>query len=184
MGEENPYYGYFKETVGRGNGKYYTGIGHVYTARRGIQRGTGFFVPGASMYSQRGMGFGSVFSSLFRMASPILKVLGLKAVDVVSNIAKDTIDGQNVKESVIKHVSNEGKQLLGKVPTTIKNILNKTGLTEEQTNSQAPEAEVSTPFEIVHQKQPSKRRGKVVHSKIKSKVRRGSGKYPALKFMI
>jgi hypothetical protein len=183
MDDENPYYSFFKETIGRGSGKYYTGIGHVYTTRRGLQRGSGFFMPGAPMFNKRGMGFGNVMRALFRMATPILKVLGSKAVDVASNIAKDTIQGENIKDSAVRHVSNEGKQLLGRVPSSIRNILDKSGeISADGISPTSAEVEIRPAEEQNKNKKVAVKRAAF---KVKNKTfKRGRGiSYPALKYM-
>lgn len=116
----NPYFHYFKTVVGRGNGEYYTGIGNIYKSRRGIQRGYGIFLPGVPHGARRGLGLGSVFKSLFRVATPILRnigtALGSTAVDVLSNTAKDALQGSILTQSFLKHGKTGAQDLLSKVP--------------------------------------------------------------------
>ena len=123
---ENKYYEYFRDALGRGEGRYHTNFGEIYRMRPGLQRGYGKFVIGRGMHRHRyGMGFGSVIMSLFKRAVPLLKVLGSKAVEVASNVAKDAIHGNNVKDSAIRHLSNEANTLMGSVPDVVTGFLNK-----------------------------------------------------------
>ena len=188
--ENNPYYGYFKEVVGRGSGQYYPGIGQVYRARRGIQRGYGHFFAGTPYRTRRGLGIGSALMSLFRMASPILRVLGSKAVDVAANIAKDSIQGDNFKSSAIKHTSTGAKQLLGKVPEAFSGLMTKNipPIRNELSTDSEP-AETGANSRIATRKNPAIRRRKRpptarnISFPTKIKRGRGSNNYPALQYM-
>lgn len=123
---ENKYYEHFKAVVGRGDGGYYANMGHVYKVRPGIQRGFGHYTVGARLSSrQRGTGFGSTIMSMFRMAVPILKALGSKAVNVVSNIAQDAIQGSNIKDSAVLHTKNEVGDIMAKAPGIFKGLVTK-----------------------------------------------------------
>ena len=67
--------------------------------------------------------------SMFRMAIPLLKhgvqKLGTEAVDVAAKVASDAIQGQNIKESAIKHASNTAQKILQDLPETFSGIINK-----------------------------------------------------------
>jgi hypothetical protein len=101
----NRYYLYFKESSGEGldtnaGERYIPSLGQIYSYNPGLQRGRGQL-----FLRRRGLGFASFFSSLIQRATPLLRNIGSRAVDVVSNIAKDTLQGQNLKEAAIKNIS-------------------------------------------------------------------------------
>jgi hypothetical protein len=62
---------------------------------------------------QRGFGFGDIFKKFFtwivpivkKNALPLMKDVGRELVKTTSNIAYDTIDGQNFKNSTIKRIN-------------------------------------------------------------------------------
>lgn len=66
---------------------------------------------------QRGSGFGDVFRNFFRWimpivkknASPILKNIGKEAINTVTKIANDTIEGKNISESASERVNESLK---------------------------------------------------------------------------
>jgi hypothetical protein len=180
---ENRYYEYFKEAVGKGDGQYYANIGEIYRMRPGIQRGYGQFVVGSRLQGRykRGMGIGSAIMSLFKRAVPLLKVLGSRAVDLASNIAKDTIQGNNVKESAIKHASNEANTLLSNAPSTIANFLNNNTPSMPITVSSQP-VTASVGPSATSNRQKSKTRKRKLISSGRSKTGRGF-KFPALELM-
>lgn len=99
----NRYYLYFKHSSGEGldyGEKYVPSLGQIYSYNPGLQRGRGQL-----FLRRRGLGFASFFSSLIQRATPLLRNIGSRAVDVVSNIAKDTLQGTNLKEAAIKNIS-------------------------------------------------------------------------------
>jgi hypothetical protein len=73
---------------------------------------------------QRGSGFGSFFSSLFRRVSPLAKslgsVIGKTLLNTGSNIAADSFSGKNWKDSTRNHLSTAGKNILSESINTIK----------------------------------------------------------------
>lgn len=186
IGENNPYYGYFKEVTGRGSSEYYPGIGQVYKARRGVQRGYGYFVGGNPYRTRRGLGIGSALMSLFKMASPFLRVLGSKAVDVAANIAKDSIQGDNFKSSAIKHASTGAKQLLGKVPEAFSGLMTKNIAPLSNEISIPPASGESRAIgKQTAQKQYTRRKRPNNSRNISFATKRGRGSstYPALQYM-
>lgn len=79
-------------------------------------------------YIQRGRGFGSIFSSIFRSAVPALKTLGSKILgsSITKNVGKtlaqsalqgglslasDALDGKNVKDSFSSNVTQARRNL-------------------------------------------------------------------------
>ena len=70
---------------------------------------------------QRGHGFGNVFKKLFRWivpivkenVKPIVKRVGREAVKTAVNIASDTLEGQNLKESAQKRIIESIKNISG-----------------------------------------------------------------------
>jgi hypothetical protein len=117
--DDNPYFNFYKSTTGKGS------IGGIYRNEPDFQRGYGVTVRRLKLRkrSQLGSGIGSWFSNLFRMAQPYLKS-GLKTVlNVGSNIARDVIDGENVKSAFKKRVKEKVSATL---PPQLSNIVNKT----------------------------------------------------------
>jgi hypothetical protein len=102
--EQNRYYKHFLLTLGNGiDSRIEPNIGSVYRYRGGLHRGRPHLAFG-SIHRRRGLGFGSFFQALFQRAAPLLRNLGAKTVDLVSNIAKDSLQGENIKDSAIKHI--------------------------------------------------------------------------------
>jgi hypothetical protein len=117
--DDNPYFNFYKRTTGKGS------IGGIYRNEPDFQQGYGVTVRRSKMRkrSQLGGGIGSWFSNLFRMAQPYLKS-GLKTVlNVGSNIARDVIDGENVKSAFKKRVK---AMVSAALPPQLSNIVNKT----------------------------------------------------------
>jgi hypothetical protein len=117
--DDNPYYKYYKRTMGKGS------IGSVYRNEPDFQQGYGVTMRRSKgrRRGQLGGGIGSWFSNLFRLAQPYLKT-GLKTVlNVGSNIARDVIDGENVKSAFKKRVKEKVSTVL---PPQLSNIVNKT----------------------------------------------------------
>jgi len=100
----NRYFHYFHNQVtGRGiiEDDYVPNLGQVYNYNIGLRRGRGQFYG-----RHRGFGLGSFFSSLLQRATPFLRNIGNHAVNAAANIAKEAIQGNNIKEAAIKHISN------------------------------------------------------------------------------
>lgn len=81
-------------------------------------RNNGIQVFKGSMY-QRGYGFGDVFRKFFRWivpivkknATPVLKNLGKEIVSSASNIANETIEGKNFKDSFDENIARSMKNI-------------------------------------------------------------------------
>lgn len=117
--DDNPYFNFYKRTVGKGS------IGEIYRNDPDFQQGYGITLRRVKhrRRSQLGGGVGSWFSNLFRMAQPYLKK-GLKTVlNVGSNIASDVIDGENVKSAFKKRVK---EKVSASLPPQLSNFVNKT----------------------------------------------------------
>jgi len=137
---ENPYHLYFKNSVGYGGSVDFEGIGPLYRARRGV-RGYGEF-----SRNIRGAGvLGNIFSFFKKMASPLIKAVAPSAIETVTNVAKDAIDGANIKDSLKKHASTEAKKLLGKVPDSFSKLLTKSGQLNSENTSSTVAAEQERP---------------------------------------
>lgn len=91
-------------------------------------------IPPIPIYSgslyQKGHGLGNVFSSLMKVAMPLVKQgaksLGQTALKTGLNIAKDTLSGGNFKTSLSNHMKNAGHELLGKAVNKLSRKPNKT----------------------------------------------------------
>jgi hypothetical protein len=194
---DNPYYEYFKnslqaaESIEQEGGKFYdSSIGHIYAAPpRSFQRGHGLVGPA---YSIRGLGVGDVLGRLFKWSQPLLRRLGQKvlnsASNIATNVAQDAFQGENIIESVKKHGSSEGKNLLGDVPEEIGNFIS--DKTSGSVNK--PDSSSRTSVESAAKKRPSsdKRSLNIVKKKKQKIVKvnkiRGRGFsaiYPALELM-
>lgn len=171
---DNKYYGHFKAVTGGGvYDGYYTNMGQVYKTRPGVQRGYGHHMVNPRLSSrQRGLGFGSTLMSMFRMAAPILRALGSKAVDVVSNVAKDAIQGSNIKESVVKRGKDGVNDIIAGAPAAFTGLVTKGVDTDHTSNSQTSTSDVLT---TRHQPAVIKRRKKTYNAK--TVKRRRGGQY-------
>jgi len=129
-GVTNPYTDFFMDSIGRGSGKYYSHIGEIFQASPQYQKGYGYLGYREKHSFRHGRGIGSTLMSMFRMAIPLLKrgvqKLGTEAVDVAAKVASDAIQGQNIKESEIKHASNTAQKILQDLPETFSGVINKT----------------------------------------------------------
>lgn len=185
MEGQNRYYNFFRDSIGKGEGVYYKDIGHVYKSPGGLQRGFGkIYMRGRMFHSRRGLGFGSTLMSLFRLAKPMLKNLGSKAVNLAADVAKDVIHGDNVKQSALKHLSSEAKTFISKLPQPFSGLIAKPPTSNTSELSVSGESEVPTSnFDQRHRvtKRKYPRAGVIV-----SRAKKGRGittKYPALQFL-
>jgi hypothetical protein len=131
MDSSNPYADYFMDSIGKGPGRYYSGIGQVYKASSRYQRGYGYL---GQMYRpptfrHGGSGIGSALMSMFRFAMPLIKrgvrKLGTEAVDVASKIATDAIQGKDISESAKQHASEKVSEVMKQVPEALSAMTNK-----------------------------------------------------------
>lgn len=121
----NPFYDQFKLECVKGGGlRDEDDLGEFYRGslyQRGY--GLGFEEPffGNDMY---GYGLGQTLSNLFQMAWPLLKrgmkYLGTSAVGTAADIARDVIEGKNVKQSAREHVTKTAQDILAKAPKAIR----------------------------------------------------------------
>jgi hypothetical protein len=171
---DNKYYGHFKAVMGKGDGSYYANMGHVYKTRPGVQRGYGSYIVNPRLSSrQRGLGFGSTMMSLFKMAAPILRSLGSKAVNVAANVAQDAIQGSNIKDSVIRHAKNEVSGIIEQAPAAFTGLVTKAGAALGEPISQPSTTSVSTARRGVKRKIRNNKKT------VSTKRQRGGGQYSA-----
>jgi hypothetical protein len=102
MSEHNRYYQHFLQQAGRGE---FTvpDIGEIYHYKSPLRKGSGYLI-NSRIQQRRGLGVGTYLSSLYQRAKPLLRVLGAKAVNLVSNIAKDTLSGEDFKVAAEKNL--------------------------------------------------------------------------------
>jgi hypothetical protein len=177
--DQFPYYDYFKDSIGQGEGKYYIGIGEPYRTSSRYQRGYGL---SNGFYRTRGDGFGNILSSIWRMAFPMIKTsakkLGSAALDVATNVASDALAGKDIKDSAKEHLTNKGVELLQDI---------KKSTSEQTTSPIATMSTVSSPQPSLAAPPPKqsfrrlarKRTGKVTFASPASRPKQV--KYPALK---
>ena len=88
------------------------------------QAGDGFPVYAGTPYYQRGHGIGSIFSGLFKAATPLLKTaaksLGKKALRVGAQVANDVLEGQNLKTAGKRRILEAGTSTLKSLTNPIK----------------------------------------------------------------
>lgn len=170
----NPYYQYFKNSIGKGNG----GIGDIIHSSPSFQRGYGGIQNPAHFYYDRdqlGEGIGSFLMNLFRYAKPMLRKGMHQVVDVASKVASDAIEGRNVKDSLQQHTKEKANQLIRKLPKAFSGIIN---------NPSANALQVSTGSGT---KRPRRHRyspvpAKKQHLASKKKVKKKE-KYPLLRIL-
>jgi hypothetical protein len=120
----NPFYDQFKLECVKGGGlRDEDDLGEFYRGsmyQRGYGLGFGEPFIGNDMC---GYGLGQTLSNLFQMAWPLLKrgmkFLGTSAVGTVADIARDVIEGKNVKESAKERVTKTAQDILAKAPKAI-----------------------------------------------------------------
>lgn len=121
----NPYYEFFRDSVGKGENMYHSGLGDIYSAVPDTQSGYGILTRSSSMNNTRvqlGNGVGSIFSSLFKFAKPLLKRGAKALLNIGSNVASDVLEGENIKSSFKKHIKNKVEETL---PPIIASEVNK-----------------------------------------------------------
>jgi hypothetical protein len=92
---------------------------------QGQARGIGGGFKGAR--GQKGSGLGNFLSGLFRRVFPYIKqgakALGSELLDTGTNILRSSLNKEDMKESIDKHLSNAGKNLGAKAASTVKSML-------------------------------------------------------------
>ena len=121
----NPYYEFFRDSVGKGNNMYHAGLGDLYSNVPDFQSGYGILTRSSLIQGSRaqlGNGIGSFFGRLFQFAKPLLKREAKEVLKIGTNIANDVLEGQDAKTSVKKHVRKNVEKFL---PSVIANEVNK-----------------------------------------------------------
>lgn len=176
----NSYHDFFKDSIGKGSGKFYGGIGEVYKSSSRYQKGYGLLGVSQNNYAKQGEGIGSMLSNLWRMAFPMIKTgaqkLGSAALDVATNVASDVIQGKDLKEATKEHLKTKGSQLLQEINPSLIGKITKPSVANTTTLSDSVPTLAATP-PTKFRKPPPKRR-KAVTLRVPKKA-----KYPALKYM-
>lgn len=168
------YFEFFKDSIGKGPGKYYSGIGEVYRSGARYQKGYGLL--GISPNYYRGDGFGNILASLWRVAFPMIKTgakkLGTAALDVASNVAADALQGRDIKESAKEHLTTKGTELL--------KTFQKPPEPESESISPPPTAALKAPVPASFRRLPRKRTSPATFARPPSKQTK---RFPALKYL-
>lgn len=179
----HPYYDFFKDSIGKGSGTYFPGIGEVYRTSSRYQKGYGLL--GVSGRPRYGNGIGNILSSLWRVAFPMIKSgaqkLGTAALDVATNVASDALAGKDIKDSAKEHLTAKGVELLKNIKQAASDE-SKQSTTTIPTVSQSQASLVAPPpvqSKPTFRRLPRKRTGKVTFAQPRTK----QAKYPALKYM-
>jgi hypothetical protein len=174
--DQHPYYDYFKDAIGQGEGKYFIGIGEPYKTSSRYQKGYG-------LGRTRGDGFGNVLSSLWRMAFPMIKTsakkLGSAALDVATNVASDALAGKNIKDSAKEHLTNKGVELLQDIKQSSAEQTTSPIATMPTVSSSPQPSLAAPPPKQAFRRLARKRTGKVTFASTASRPKQV--KYPALK---
>lgn len=178
--DSHSYHNFFKDSIGKGSGQFYGGIGEVYKSSSRYQKGYGLLGVSQNNYARHGEGIGSMLSNLWRMAFPMIKTgaqkLGTAALDVATNVASDVIQGKDIKEAAKEHLKTKGSQLLQEInPSLVGKITKPSDESATTLSDPAPTLAATPPTKF--RKLPSKRR-KTVISRVPKRA-----KYPALKYM-
>jgi hypothetical protein len=121
----NPFYDQFKVEClgGEGVGKHE--LGPFYKSVL-YQRGYGLGYQELCPEQMYGLGLGDSLTNLFHMAWPVLrkglKYLGKSAVSTAADVARDVIEGKDLKESARKHVTKSAQDILARAPAAITGI--------------------------------------------------------------
>lgn len=103
----NKYYTFFRNQAGhqllQGKGVAIPDLGEIYRFKGGLRTGRGQFMLGRARI-RSGSGIASYLLSMLQRATPFLRTLGSKAIDVASNIAKDAIRGDSLKTAAISNI--------------------------------------------------------------------------------
>lgn len=182
------YYTFFKDSIGEGPGTYLTGIGQVYRTTPRYQRGYGLLGIENNAFAPHGQGLGSILSSLWKVAAPMIKTgakkLGSAALDVATNVAADALQGKDIRESAKEHLTNQGTQLLRTLNPNLADSSTTTtapsvGAIPTQDTLAAPPP-VRT---VVRKAAATRKRAPVVVSTKRTKLPSKQAKYSVLKYM-
>jgi hypothetical protein len=175
----NPYFEFFRDSVGKGDNLYYSGIGDIYSAVPEFQRGYGILTrqSASATRSQLGYGFGSWLSNIFRFAKPLLK-RGLKDVaqplmsrgiqemaDVAGKIASDTLQGAKFSDSMRKRTTEKAQELIEKAPGAFSGLIRKSkgnGIKSRSSQSRLKGGRRERRLLLVHQPSKSEKKRKKV----------------------
>lgn len=183
--DSHSYYEFIKDSIGKGSGKYYNGIGEVYRATSRYQKGYGMLGMSGNRHRHTGRGLGNILRSLWRTAFPMIqtgaKKLGTAALDVATNVAQDVLKGRDIKESAKEHLTTKGLKLLETIkPSAPGDAIPSPATTKEPSPPPPPPPATLTSPEIPKIRKLVRKRPPPV---ISTKVRKKQFKYPALKFM-
>lgn len=174
----NPYYEYFRDSVGKGDNLYYSGIGDIYSAVPEFQRGYGILTrrSAAVTRSQLGYGFGSWLSNIFRFAKPLLK-RGMKDVaqplmsrgiqeiaEVAGKVASDTLQGAKFSDSMKRRTTEKAQELIEKVPGAFSGLIRKSrgnGIKSRSLQSRVAGGRRQRRLLLVHEPSKSKKKRKL-----------------------
>ena len=113
---------------------------------------------------QRGYGLGSIFRGLFRWAIPHLqqgaKVIGKKALQTGVNVAKDVLDGDNIKTAI----SKQAKQAIGNMASQ-KSQQAQSGAGQKGTKRKAQGSKISSPPGKKAKASPQQKKSKTIFDK-------------------
>lgn len=177
----NAYFEFFKDSIGKGSNKYYSGIGEVYRSSSRYQKGYGLLGVSQNNYGRRGDGLGSMLSNLWRIAFPMIKKgaqkLGSAALDVATNVATDALSGKNIKEAATEHLKKKGSELLKEINPSLIGTIDK-----PKDNVEIPPSSTKPVLAATPPSSFRKITRKRVPTKVKYKVSK-KPRYPALKYM-
>lgn len=129
--EGNPFYDHFKYLIVSGYGGLGTRDDDIGDLYRGVLYQRGYGLQGNSyelvdMYSKQGLGFGDVLRPLFSFFAPLakqgLQYLGKQAISTVADIAKDALEGKDVKKAAEERLQSKAETILAKAPQVIKAV--------------------------------------------------------------
>lgn len=158
------YYNHFRNKKGKGRERSDNDdIGSIYKAAL-YQRGYG----PRDFDEIQGYGF---WQDLWAIGKPLLteglKFFGAKAVDTAANVARDAIDGKNVKESTMSRLTEAKDDVIAAVPGAI------TGLFRKRANPN-PYKGVSERRKTISQRSAGA---------LATAARKTGGEFPALKYL-
>ena len=122
----NPYYEFFRDSVGKGDNLYHAGLGDLISTLPDTYSGYGLMQRNRYYHTRRVQLGAGWFSDLFNKAKPLL-LKGLKfgakhVADVGSKVANDALSGVNIKDSLKRHVKDKVEDVL---PESVASMINK-----------------------------------------------------------